>query len=565
MDVTKISNNNNSFNNDLNGGSNIEEQTDEITVLKSMYNTEADEKVKLISAFEKESHELFKIIVKVCPKAETEKIHIDVVLPIEEETQYGATAAGWEAPPTTLKNLPLNRSTSGRKWQGSFDVKYLSPLYLDITFPPTYPSSDPPSYQLSCPWLTSTQLECTGQMLDNLWQEGKPMVIVFTWIDWLENNLLSYLGITDHLVLHLLSSTLPDDGDEKNSASDGLGEVIAHMIRYNHEQMRLEFCQSMQECPVCLMEKPGIHFHKLQECQHFFCTDCMREFCDLHVRDGTVEALKCPDIKCKTILPPYIVQAVLGPEAYNRWEVLLLQKTLDAMADTDYCPRCNSLVIAEAEESLHLAHCTVCLFSFCTECRRCWHQGRPCQTDDELLQDLNKRVKRGGLSVAEHGKFLEMKRKLQEEIKNKEIVVKKTRSCPSCKARIEKIDGCNKMTCRCGISFCWVCGRKIDGYEHFTQSGCLLIPTFENLNPPNPVKRMPPDELLRIQAQLEVNPDLSANRCLCPGCKQVNLKKTDHNNHIKCWNCKSNFCFLCKQLIRGAIMAHFMGPCVQHS
>ncbi|XP_059166161.1 E3 ubiquitin-protein ligase RNF14-like [Physella acuta] len=464
MDLNKITSYNDNtakqYSNNDSGSSNIEEQTDEITVLKSVYNSDADEKVKLISELEKENLGLFKIIVKVCPKAETEKIHIDVVLPIEEETQYGATAAGWEAPPTTLKNLPLNRSTSGHRWQGSFDVKYLSPLYLDITFPPTYPSSDPPSYQLSCPWLTSTQLECTGQMLDNLWQEGKPMVIVFTWIDWLENNMLSYLGITDNLVLHL-SSSLPDDCEVQNSASDDLGEVIAQIIRYNQEQMRLEFCQSMQECPVCLMEKPGIHFHKLQECQHFFCTDCMREFCDLHVRDGTVEALKCPDIKCNTILPPSIVQAVLGPEAYNRWEELLLQKTLDAMADTDYCPRCNSLVIAEAEESLHLAHCTVCLFSFCTECRRCWHQGRPCTSDEEQLRAIEEQVNRKGLSAAEHEKFVEMKRKLQEEIDNKIFVKAKTQFCPSCKIAIEKTAGCNKMTCKCGTFFLLaVCQRN---------------------------------------------------------------------------------------------------------
>ncbi|XP_059166133.1 E3 ubiquitin-protein ligase RNF14-like [Physella acuta] len=538
---------------------NLEEQRDEVTALTSIYNTDDNEKVQLTSAGDNEKNGLFKFCVKICPKPETEKIHIDVVLPIEEETQYGVTAAGQETPPTTLKNLPLNSSTSDHRWPGSFDVKYLSPLYLDITFPPTYPSSDPPSYQLSCPWLTSTQLECTGQMLDNLWQEGKPMVIVFTWIYWLENNLLRFLGITDHVYLHV--AQIVNDGEGQSSLVDIIGEVIGKMIRYNQEQMRLEFCQSMQECPVCLMEKPGIHFHKLQECQHFFCTDCMREFCDLHVRDGTVEALKCPDIKCNTILPPSIVQAVLGPEAYNRWEKLLLQKTLDAMADTDYCPRCNSLVIAEAEESLHLAHCTVCLFSFCTECRRCWHQGSPCRptSDEEKLKILEERFNRKFLRATKYEKLVKLKKKIQEKMENENFLRANTQFCPGCKIAIEKNEGCNHMLCKCGTSFCWLCAEELA----YHRGSCRLFIHAPKDDTNSPLRK--PYDFKQVQAWFPVKPHLSANKCQCPKCKQLNLKKTDHNNHIKCWNCKSNFCFLCKQLIRGAIMAHFLGPCVQHS
>jgi hypothetical protein len=33
--------------------------------------------------------------------------------------------------------------------------------------------------------------------------------------------------------------------------------------------------------------------------------------------------------------------------------------------------------------------------------------------------------------------------------------------CPSCLVLIEKAEGCNVMTCQCGIRFCWRCGNVL--------------------------------------------------------------------------------------------------------
>ncbi len=31
--------------------------------------------------------------------------------------------------------------------------------------------------------------------------------------------------------------------------------------------------------------------------------------------------------------------------------------------------------------------------------------------------------------------------------------------CPSCKQVIDRYDGCNAVTCKCGIHFCWLCSK----------------------------------------------------------------------------------------------------------
>lgn len=57
--------------------------------------------------------------------------------------------------------------------------------------------------------------------------------------------------------------------------------------------------------------------------------------------------------------------------------------------------------------------------------------------------------------------------------------------CPSCSAMIERVAGCNHMTCRCGYSFCWLCGARMTP-GHFAASGCTQYhgtPKRNRLNP----------------------------------------------------------------------------------
>lgn len=42
---------------------------------------------------------------------------------------------------------------------------------------------------------------------------------------------------------------------------------------------------------------------------------------------------RCPDPSCRAPLPPHCLQALLAPEEFERWEGLLLQRTLDRMQD----------------------------------------------------------------------------------------------------------------------------------------------------------------------------------------------------------------------------------------
>ena len=43
------------------------------------------------------------------------------------------------------------------------------------------------------------------------------------------------------------------------------------------------------------------------------------------------------------------------------------------------------------------------------------------------------------------------------------------RKCPRCAVQFVKETGCNKMTCRCGMTQCYLCRESGIGYDHFCQ------------------------------------------------------------------------------------------------
>lgn len=61
--------------------------------------------------------------------------------------------------------------------------------------------------------------------------------------------------------------------------------------------------------------------------------------------------------------------------------------------------------------------------------------------------------------------------KALEEMESKDWLEKNSKSCPCCGTPIEKLDGCNKMTCTgCMQYFCWLCMgslSRVNPYRHF--------------------------------------------------------------------------------------------------
>lgn len=74
------------------------------------------------------------------------------------------------------------------------------------------------------------------------------------------------------------------------------------------------------------------------------------------------------------------VKELVNDKEFERYDQLLLQSTLETMADIVYCPRhlCESPVIVEDSNS-KMGRCPSCQFVFCTLCKLSYHGLSPCR------------------------------------------------------------------------------------------------------------------------------------------------------------------------------------------
>lgn len=140
------------------------------------------------------------------------------------------------------------------------------------------------------------------------------------------------------------------------------------------------------------------------------------------------------------------------------------------------CPECHAVCERLSPENNRVI-CMVCSQNGKPQCEFCWQCLSPWKTDTtEYCGNIQCATAKGPKAVQEI--LQTCQKKIIDQYQNCPTV----RICPSCKALIEHMQGCKRMTCKCKFQFCFVCLKTWDapngcGYN----TKCSIVAPCQNV------------------------------------------------------------------------------------
>ena len=177
-------------------------------------------------------------------------------------------------------------------------------------------------------------------------------------------------------------------------------------------------------CQICYYTFPKLMMFSMNNALHEICIGCLMEYLNTEISCNRVMKMHCPH--CSDILSEDIIKKftnIFDFEKYVRFRDNHLVLTNPLFR---FCPKCPKIIHLK-DENQAKGICSDCKAEICTQCNHTYHDKISCSAalESELKTWSNK---------------------------------KEVQRCPKCKILVEKIEGCNHMSCYlCHYEFCWLC------------------------------------------------------------------------------------------------------------
>ena len=227
----------------------------------------------------------------------------------------------------------------------------------------------------------------------------------------------------------------------KSEEMDRMFAVSLNDEQYEEEGQKIE-------CGCCYGDAA---FEDMVQCidGHLFCASCLMNYAKEAAFGQGKAALTCMSDGCDSTFPMSQLKKALPTNVLEKYEDRVQEESLllAQMDDFVRCPSCDFAAILPPEEKVFKCQNPSCAKETCRYCKEEWyeHFGLKC---NEVEKSAQKDVR---LSYEE------------------KMTMAKIRKCPKCGCEFTKSDGCNKMTCRCGTTMCYICRKPSINYSHFCQ------------------------------------------------------------------------------------------------
>lgn len=219
--------------------------------------------------------------------------------------------------------------------------------------------------------------------------------------------------------------------------------------------------QQHRECVVCGDARGTRDFPTkppTAACEHqpHTCSDCLARWISSEVDTKATEGIKCSE--CPQVLTYNDILRAASPATFARFDKLTIRAAVGSLPNFAWClsPYCDAG--QENVPNANFMECRACGYRQCLSHRMPWHEDETCELYDYRVSGQQARDE-------EQRRYSQQRRREQEkrdeERKTEAMLDSVSKTCPNprgCGWRIQKISGCDHMTCgRCRWEFCWLC------------------------------------------------------------------------------------------------------------
>lgn len=234
-------------------------------------------------------------------------------------------------------------------------------------------------------------------------------------------------------------------------------ESVIETVSKNRTLVR-PLTEKSRDCSVCLCPVGEGELYRMEICGHAYCKDCVELQFKSDVRSNKFP-LTCSMDGCDEHWSMKDITG-LSKKTGVPFNVLIRKATSSFVGQNKtryrYCPTADCPLIYRITKKERMFYCPECEVRICTSCHNQYHDGLTCKMVESMQKDD------GGLKLWMHQN------------------ASRAKFCPKCATPIEKVDGCNHMTCLgCKMHICWVCLQYFrssgDCYGHMERAHGSLV------------------------------------------------------------------------------------------
>jgi hypothetical protein len=283
---------------------------------------------------------------------------------------------------------------------------------------------------------------CRNLLLSSIDLSGDPPFVILA-----RSELTEFGGITKDAATQLLQQF---NNDIEKCKQEIMKSIFEEEILWDAEGRQVlpphvKRNQNPVECIVCMDDVAKGEALILSQCDHVFCVHCLKR----HVEECGAQGktlITCPS-QCDAEITQSELRDIVGVEIFEKIDRKALESAVAIDPTLHHCPTpdCMNIVCwSGSEDGIPMCDCRICHQKSCLICGQSpYHTSLTCGQFRASNTSMSNEEKERN------------EQQFQEYMRTSNI-----RVCARCQNAVVKSSGCNKMKCRCGYRFCFVCGSE---------------------------------------------------------------------------------------------------------